>query len=135
MLDRDIPNKRLRLSRRMFDVCSWLCLGFNIIAWIMAFRLLQDADWPSLFWMMVVLRVGAMGLRDVKLRPRIGLFLDRVAWYAILLSPLYAADWPGVLIAVGLWTAWGFTAGLARYFYALAASDAERARAAELESL
>ena len=84
---------------------------------------------------MVALRIGSVPLLGDPLGPRISRHSDRVVWIAILLAPAIVADWSGVLIAGGLWLAWAVIASLGRYWYALTASNAERARAAQLEAL
>ena len=125
----------MRLSRRAADVCSWVCLALTLTAWVMGYPVFHNISWPGTFWAMVALRIGSVPLLGDPLGPRIGRYSDRVVWIAILLAPAIVADWSGVLIAGGLWLAWAVIASLGRYWYALTASKAERARAAQLEAL
>ena len=125
----------MRFSRRAADVCSWVCLALTLIAWVMGYPVFHKFSWPGTFWAMVALRIGSVPLLGDPLGPRISWYSDRVVWIAILLAPAIVAEWSGVVIAGGLWLAWAVIASLGHYWYALTASNAERARAAQLEAL
>jgi hypothetical protein len=125
----------MRFSRRAADVCSWVCLALTLIAWVMGYPVFHNLSWPGTFWAMVALRIGSVPLLGDSLGPCISRYSDRVVWIAIVLAPAIVADWSGVLIAGALWLAWAGIASLGRYWDAQTASNAEGARAAQLEAL
>jgi hypothetical protein len=90
---------------------------------VIAFRLWKASGLVSstLLWAVVGVRVIISIVRaGYGPNEPVQLYLDRVVWATIFLIPFSNGDWFGVLIAVGLCTAWYLVSSIGSNAYARA---------------